>query len=477
MSFSKSAGMLLLLILSCAGGLAAQDPCSPFPPPPTPVSITLDQSEVVGFAMIHGLVGVSDPCSVGGIINVFGNPSVGQVITTTLTPGATSMEFFFSVGNITPQPITVVVTAASMFRFPHPVVQVSTSLTIQPLIPTITFDRAEATDGDFILATITLNDNEGAFIGLETSHPAFLAPIGSENSLFKIDGSSGTVLFQVGEVEQPTPVTVTAVITDASFFRRGATASTTLTVCPPAGCSPEPSLRIRAAIGNGSLEPPQGVISPQSAPANAHFPLGSSFRIAAFDENGNPVSSAFSLQAATVEAGVEPGALFPGLVALKYTTTQPNEATFQALHRGTVNLQVVPDDPNIEPALLNIVVEEPVSLGATHTAFDALVLTFAHKRGIPPHFIKGQIERESGFNARSWRYEPIASDGDLGQVSRGRTPPLREIAPFSSYRLATALDDGALSQGDMLLPADIAPRGHGQFPLMVRDPPQDNLGH
>jgi len=146
------------------------------------------------------------------------------------------------------------------------------------------------------------------------------------------------------------------------------------------------------------------------------------------------------------------------------------EATFQAVHKGSVRLRIIPADPSVESAVVNINIEDPASIGNSRAQFDPLITAFAHKRGIPPQFIKGQIERESGFNARSWRYEPIASDGDLGQVSRGRTPPLREVAPFSSYRLATAADDGALAQGHLLLQADIAPRGEGRFPLMIRDP-------
>ncbi|MGH9815946.1 MAG: hypothetical protein ACRD6I_07705 [Candidatus Acidiferrales bacterium] len=394
------------------------------------------------------------------------NPSgSAQVIGAQVDPGATSAEFFLLAGGIHQQPVTVVVTAASMFRAPHPVVQVTTNFTIQPLVPTIVFDRAEATDGDFIFAMITFNDNEGAFIGLETSPPGILVTIGSENNVFAIDGSGGTVLFQVGEVEQPTPVTVTAVVTNSPFFgQRGATGSATVTVCPPAGCSPpEPTLRLRAAIGNGSLEPAQGVSSPQGAPATAHFPLGSSFRIAAFDENGNAVNSAFSLQAAIVEAGVEPGALFPDVVALQYTASQPNEAGFQAVHRGTVALSIVPADPNIAPALLNIVVENPQSLGTANPQFDSIIHDISHSRGVPPQYIKAIAHHESGgtFNGLSYRYEPIGpSTGDLDVISRGLD--LRLQAPYRDYRIATAdfygPSDPPLSQGPDILPDDINPR-------------------
>jgi hypothetical protein len=61
-------------------------------------------------------------------------------------------------------------------------------------------------------------------------------------------------------------------------------------------------------------------------------------------------------------------------------------------------------------------------------------MNLGNLRGIPPHYIKGQIERESNFNPDTYRYEPLTTDR-LAIGPKGQN--LRTQDPYAKYRLAT----------------------------------------
>ena len=141
---------------------------------------------------------------------------------------------------------------------------------------------------------------------------------------------------------------------------------------------------------------------------------------------------------------------------------------FQAVHLGNVILNLTPTDTSISPVHVQIVVERPKSLGTTDGQvvdsktgesynLDEKLVDLGHRRGIPPHFIKGHVEQESNFDLRAYRYEPLSSD--LAYMSscrlRSTNCNLRTQRPYSLYRLATS--DG-LTQGRDILTDDISPR-------------------
>lgn len=203
----------------------------------------------------------------------------------------------------------------------------------------------------------------------------------------------------------PRTFTLTAELCDQNFQRTGQILhrrSFTIQV------QPAPGLKIRASIGSGAAEP-QGGVDP---PATAHFPLGSNFTVLVSDDQGNPVGSTFTLGSATLASGVDQRALFPASVAIKYTVaSSPHAADFQAVHRGSVPLTITPTDTGFAPAVITLIVEDPIRLGSEQkitpycqTRMQAVDLTFfreeldpllydlGHRFGIPPHFIKGHIE-------------------------------------------------------------------------------------
>lgn len=75
-------------------------------------------------------------------------------------------------------------------------------------------------------------------------------------------------------------------------------------------------------------------------------------------------------------------------------------------------------------------------LGTSNGRFDDLILGFADLRGIPPQILKAQIQRESGFNPNSYRYEPLSQD--FAEVSAGKN--LRVDPRFAPWRLAAFED-------------------------------------
>lgn len=171
------------------------------------------------------------------------------------------------------------------------------------------------------------------------------------------------------------------------------------------------------------------------------------------DGSRTPLPSSFALANAVISPSITGATLFSGNVAIEFDrNTTGTVKYFQAVHRGAVNLVVTPTDTSINAVTMAINVIPPDSLGTTQPTYDAALIDKAHQRGIPPQFLKGQVQQESRFNPQSYRYEPLSID--LASVSGGRNH-VRTVAPYSLYRLATS--DG-LAQGTQILTADISPR-------------------
>ncbi|MDQ3282375.1 MAG: hypothetical protein M3Q69_13320, partial [Acidobacteriota bacterium] len=173
--------------------------------------------------------------------------------------------------------------------------------------------------------------------------------------------------------------------------------------------------------------------------------------------------------------GDEP--LFPGTVTFGYSEKLPELVKlFQTLHYGTAFIQVKPRDILVTdaPHVITVSVYEPPTLGpvgpvahrrsvANNTKYDKRLAKLAHNSGIPPQYIKGQIEQETAdtdakyFNPKSWRYEPITVD--YGDPYSSRDPhSVSKSNPSASQQNALDLinkdtyRDYALPSGPRLCP-------------------------
>jgi hypothetical protein len=156
-------------------------------------------------------------------------------------------------------------------------------------------------------------------------------------------------------------------------------------------------------------------------------------------------------------------------VVLEYNRAlHEGQKTFRGVHIGTQKLTVTPDDTSVKPFTFNVGVFDPGSLGDSDVQYDAMIVNWGNRRGIPPHIVKGLIKQETGvFDPNTYRYEPLNPDvGDIGMSG------LLGSDPYMHYRMATA--DG-LSRGDLQLADDVTPRqvlkvprGPGKSPINVR---------
>jgi hypothetical protein len=226
---------------------------------------------------------------------------------------------------------------------------------------------------------------------------------------------------------------------------------------PPPGSR---SLRVRAARWQGdefgAFEPASGA----SLTATARVPLGAEVIFQAIDQDGVAVPAAFSFGPATLAPGVESRALFPGIALHRFTSAVSEELHVQAVHLGIVTVTVTPSDPEIAGGTIAIEVSAPERFGAAVSGFDSDIVKTAHRTGVPAHFIRGHVSKESGGNRMAYRYEPIGPTfGDLEYISRGET--MRAQPPFEDYRLEFVADTASqipFLQGEKTNIADINPR-------------------
>jgi hypothetical protein len=212
---------------------------------------------------------------------------------------------------------------------------------------------------------------------------------------------------------------------------------------------------IRAALGS---DPSSGETTEAKASGTktAHIPLGSPFavQLVKTESNGGttPVEATYELLSPSVQPALTVRSLFPTFVAIPFDTGATTAKRFQAVHLGTVNLKITPTDTSLAAVTLPIAVERPSSLGSAHLEFDATVIDLAHSRGVPPQFLKGQMNHESNFVGTAYRYEPLSIDLDVLSVNGMNW---RTLEPYSHFRLQTR--DG-LAGGDRITGEDVDPR-------------------
>ncbi len=147
----------------------------------------------------------------------------------------------------------------------------------------------------------------------------------------------------------------------------------------------------------------------------------------------NPTGSTFSNTAIT---------LFDGKVLLHFPIDrQTTKHEFFGIHSGTstIDLRFQANNNTLALHLPIRIVACPIDLafpcdprlGTTHPDFDAQIMLFADRSGIPPQLVKAHVAQESGsgFNPKAYRYEPLSYD--FGRINftfvRGVRQPSNQL--------------------------------------------------
>lgn len=192
-----------------------------------------------------------------------------------------------------------------------------------------------------------------------------------------------------------------------------------------------------------NLKPEQAKVETSRGPT-AHLTLGGTFQIALGTNGANgkftAQQSTFQLGAASLSGDLDQNALFPGNTVLLYANRVDNAVVLQAVHLGTQQLRIIPTNTSIKPVNITLSVEQPGSLGSSHSDLDSLLFPLADQTGVPAQMIKGQVKTEGGFNPMAWRYEPVnASVGDF--AISGGSGDLRAQTPYKALNLPTIGDE------------------------------------
>lgn len=175
----------------------------------------------------------------------------------------------------------------------------------------------------------------------------------------------------------------------------------------------------------------------------AQVPLGLELRLGLKRRN-QYVPAAYALAPAQLN-GLAAKSLYPASALLEYARfVHDTQKTFRAVHFGTQQLTITPDDSSIPPVTVTLGVIDPGNLGNSDIDYDRAFVEWGNKRGIPLHVVKGLVRQEGPFKPMTYRYEPLNPDtGDLGISGSNLTSD-----PYNHYRMQTA---SGLSKGDQIL--------------------------
>lgn len=167
--------------------------------------------------------------------------------------------------------------------------------------------------------------------------------------------------------------------------------------------------------------------------ASAQVPLGLELSFA-LQNADTPVKASYTL-IGTIPANLSTDALYKTGVALEYDRNSLSESkTFREVHLGIQQLNIIPVDIRLPPVTVTFGVYDPGALGDDN-AYDDMITTWANRRGIPAHILKGLIRQEGPFNPLEYRYEPISnSTGDRYIQTVIDNARLN----YEDYRLATS---------------------------------------
>lgn len=157
----------------------------------------------------------------------------------------------------------------------------------------------------------------------------------------------------------------------------------------------------------------------------------------------------------TTPAPVMANAIFATQAIARFGTgATATSHRFVASHLGKREVNLRPLTENTAPVTVEVTVVSPPYLGTSgSTTWDARIIEYAHRRGIPPQIIKGTIQQETNFNPTSYRYEPFTTDWDEFSPHAGDSKVDKE--PYGHYRMETS----TLGRGDELTNEDIDVRG------------------
>lgn len=199
-------------------------------------------------------------------------------------------------------------------------------------------------------------------------------------------------------------------------------------------------------------------VSSAGSSPHARIALGTFFNVRLVRLQGAnlpivPVTSAYTLHSAVVLPGLpeKPGKiLFASKSLLEFGSPVTSSRQFYAARMGTAKVLMLPLVSGAPAVEVTIEIVRPASLGTTDQDWDDLMVTMAHRRGIPPQLLKGQLIQESdgkSINRLNFRYEPCSADAtyvSLGKRDLGKQP-------YSDFAFETA-------RGGTLEDSTIAPR-------------------
>lgn len=226
-----------------------------------------------------------------------------------------------------------------------------------------------------------------------------------------------------------------------------------VTFTPPPSNS---SLQIRAHLTTDVL--PIVERKPATSVKTVIIPLGAELRLGLERGSGpaaTPVPTLITIlrQTPSGPMALPPlHVLFGSSVVTEFSPSDYEDLkTLQALHRGTAQLRLTPQDKPADTVDVTLKVVDPEHLGPNPTDWpvDSDVITVADKMGMIPQMLKAQMEQESRAGAVSrdggdgWRYEPTR-DLDTVQRRLSREPYVHFTAPNP--------------RGDQLDTGDLSPR-------------------
>ncbi len=206
---------------------------------------------------------------------------------------------------------------------------------------------------------------------------------------------------------------------------------------------PQYKLKVRTlASGDGSQDQCAECIADPSATKikdgdSITLPLGARALITLKDaSDGSNISAIFTLNGAPAfNPAISSGDQAKGLYMDRLGVMLGSGATLKQdsiwVHMGVQALTITPTDSTKPPITIAVNVIAPDTLGTSsitdpktnksisnNQSFDALIVKYAHLRGIPPQFLKGEATQESSLSASNFRYEPVTRD--LGSISNGK---------------------------------------------------------
>jgi hypothetical protein len=170
---------------------------------------------------------------------------------------------------------------------------------------------------------------------------------------------------------------------------------------------------------------------PRSTQLTANYPIGAVFFARLERKQGQnwvPIQASSELASETVtdRNTLETTALFPSHPVIAFNRfARENEKVFQGIHYGTVLVTLVTSDSKFPRVQMKVTINPAARLGVgqyvdsagatqnVNFSFDATILQRAHRTGIPPQWIKAQIEQEANFNGTAYRWEARTRDWEM----------------------------------------------------------------